>query len=77
MSTLTKKERDGLDDVFMSIHSNSDKYRKLKGISSLITAKDYKFSMHTLLEQAKQGLKETNFSHFLAYIAKKKKFLSK
>ena len=77
MSALTKKERDGLDDVFMSIHSNGDKYRKLKDISSLIMTKEYKFSMHSLLKQAKHGLKETNFSHFLAYIAKKKKFLSK
>lgn len=77
MSALTKKERDGLDDVFMSIHSNNKKYQKLKDISSLIMSREHKFSMQTLLEQAKQGLKETNLSHFLAYIAKKKKFLSK
>ena len=77
MSALTKKERDGLDEVFMSIHSNNNKYQKLKDISSLIISREHRFSMPTLLEQAKQGLKETNFSHFLAYIAKKKKFLSK
>lgn len=77
MSALTKKERDGLDEVFLSIHSNSDKYQKLKDISSLIVNRDYKFSMHTLLEQAKHGLKETNVSHFLAFISKKKKSLSK
>lgn len=77
MSALTKKERDGLDEVFMSIHSNSNKYQKLKYISSLIMTRGHDFSMHTLLKQAKHGLKETNLSHFLAYIAKKKKFLSK
>lgn len=77
MSALTKKERDGLDEVFMSIHSNNNKYQKLKDISSLIMTKQHDFSVKTLLEQAKHGLKETNLSHFLAYIAKKKKFLSK
>ena len=30
MSALTKKERDGLEDVFLSIHSHTDKYQKIK-----------------------------------------------
>ena len=77
MSALTKNERDGLEDVFLSIHSNQDKYQKIKEISSLIISKSNNFSMLKLLKQAKYGLKETNFSHFIAFIAKKKKNLSK
>ena len=77
MSALTKSERDGLDDVFLSIHANEDKYQKIKEISSLVLSKGGEFPISKLLKQAKYGLKETNFSHFMAFIAKKKKNLSK
>ena len=77
MSALTKSERDGLEDVFLSIQSNQDKYQKIKEISSLVISKGGEFSMSKLLKQAKYGLKETNLSHFIAVIAKKKKNLSK
>jgi len=77
MSALTKSERDGLEDVFLSIHSNEKKYQRIKEISSLLLTKSSDFSMSKLLKQAKYGLKETNFSHFIAFIAKKKKNLSK
>jgi hypothetical protein len=77
MSTLTKSERDGLEDVFLSIQSNHDKYKKIKEISSLIIYKGDGFSLKKLLKRAKYGLKETNFSHFLALVSKKKKNLSK
>ena len=39
MSTLSKSERDGLEDVFLSIHSNQDKYQKIKEISTLIISR--------------------------------------
>ncbi len=77
MSTLTKNERDGLEDVFMSIHTQSDKYKKLKEISSLILSKQSLLSTTKLLKQAGQGLKETNFSQLLLDFYKKKKNLSK
>ncbi|MEA2072466.1 MAG: hypothetical protein U9O86_02685 [Campylobacterota bacterium] len=77
MSTLTKNERDGLEDVFMSIHTQSDKYKKLKEISSLILSKQSLLSTTKLLKQAGQGLKETNFSQLLLNFYKKKKNLSK
>ena len=77
MSALTKKERDGLEDVFLSIHSNNEKYQKIKEISSLIMSNDTAINFTKLLKQAKYGLKETKISHFLAYISKKKKNLSK
>ncbi len=77
MSVLTKKERDGLEDVFLSIHSNSDKYQKIKEISSLIMNHNTAINFTDLLKQAKYELKETKISHFLAYLSKKKKNLSK
>jgi len=77
MGALTKSERDGLDDVFLSIHSNQDKFKKMKEISTLIISKKNDFSMVKLINQAKYGLKETSFSHFLDFISKKKKNLSK
>ena len=77
MGALTKSERDGLDDVFLSIHSNQDKFKKIKEISTLIMSRKNDFSMTKLINQAKYGLKETDFSHFIDFINKKKKNLSK
>jgi len=77
MSALTKNERDGLDDVFLSIHTHKNKYQKIKEISALIFSKETHLNMQKLLKQAKQGLKETKFSHFLLQLSKKKKNLSK
>ena len=77
MSALTKKERDGLEDVFLSIHSNSDKYQKIKEISSLVMNHNSTINFADLLKRAKYGLKETKISHFLVNLSKKKKNLSK
>ncbi len=77
MSALTKKERDGLEDVFLSIHSHNEKYQKIKEISSLIINNNTTINFSNLLKRAKYGLKETKISHFLAYLSKKKKNLSK
>ena len=77
MGALTKSERDGLDDVFLSIHSNQDKFKKMKELSTLIISKKNHFSMKKLINQAKYGLKETNLSNFIDIISKKKKNLSK
>jgi len=73
MSTLTKNERDGLEDVFLSIHSKN----KSRELLSLIMVKDRNLNLYILLKRAKAGLKESIFSHFFAFISKKKKFLSK
>ena len=77
MSALTKNERDGLEDVFLSIHSHTSKYRKFKEISTLIMIKNKKINPLKLFKRAKYGLKETKFINFLKKIAKKKKNLSK
>ncbi len=76
MGALTKNERDGLEDVFLSIHSVS-KYEKLKDLSALIITKPTALNVKKLVKQAKSGLKETKISHFLLKFAKKKKNLSK
>ncbi len=77
MGALTKNERDGLEEVFLSIHSGHEKYQKIKNISALIILKGNTLSVNTLIKHAKYGLKETNISHFIAYVTKKKKYLSK
>ena len=77
MSALTQNERDGLDDVFLSIHSNKDKLQKIKDLSTLIMSKTNKLSIQNMLKQAKYGIKESSFSHFLSFLSKKKKNLSK
>ena len=77
MSALTKNERDGLEDIFLSIHSHQEKYRKIKEISSLIMAKRGSLSLPKLVKVAKVGLNETKLSHLIAFLSKKKKNLSK
>jgi phosphoribosyl-AMP cyclohydrolase len=77
MSTLTKNERDGLEEVFLSIQTNKQRYEKMKEISSLIVSRSNSFNMLKLLIQAKNSLKETKISHFVDYLSKKKKKLSK
>ena len=77
MGTLTKSERDGLDEVFLSIHTSQDRFKKIKEISSLIISGSNKLSMKELIKQAKYGLKETKLEHFMTFLAQKKKNLSK
>ena len=77
MSTLTQSERDGLDDVFLSIHSDNNSYKRIKELSTLVISKKNDYSMKKFFKQAKYGVKATNFSHFLSFLGKKKKNLSK
>jgi len=76
MGALTKKERDGLEDVFLSIQSRN-RYEKIKNLSTLVISKPIHINFKKLLKQANYGLKETKLSHFLLKFAKKKKNLSK
>ena len=68
MGTLTKSERDGLEDVFLSMHSNGAKFH---------ISKDISLSMSSLLKRAKLGLQEGKISRFITILSKKKKYLSK
>ncbi len=77
MGILTKNERDGLEDVFLSIHTSTNKYKKIKDLSALIMTHETTLNFKKLLKQAKSGLKETKFSDFLLKYTKKKKNLSK
>jgi len=77
MGTLTQSERDGLEDVFLSIHSNKIKYNKIKELSSLIYSKEISFFLSNLLKRAKTGLKDSKLSNFMTILGKKKKNLSK
>jgi len=77
MSALTQKERDGLDDVFLSIQTHTNKYQKFKEISSLLMTHQTSFDFTNLLKQAKHGLKRTKISYLFLKYSKKKKNLSK
>ncbi len=77
MSTLTKQERDGLEEIFLSIQKNSNKQTKLKEIFSSIISKDISLNASKFLKVAKLGLKESKLSRFMTYFGKKKKNLSK
>jgi len=77
MNTLSKNERDGLEDVFLSIHANQDKFQRIKELSALIISKKNDFSMTKLLKVAKYGINENKFSNFFSFITQKKKNLSK
>ena len=77
MSVLTNKERDGLEDVFLSIHTNSEKYKKIKNLSSLLFAINFDFSAPKLLKQVKLGIKESKLSNLLTKYTKKKRNLRK
>ena len=76
MSALTQNERDGLDDVFLSIHTHTDKYDRFKELASLIIKHNPSFNFIKLLKQAKYGLKETNLSQYVSKLREKKKNLS-
>lgn len=77
MGTLTKQERDALEDVFLSIQSNVSGYKKFKDLSSLIIASEISTVVSKLLKRAKFGLKKAKTSQFISFFDKKKKYLSK
>jgi hypothetical protein len=77
MSALTKQERDGLEEIFLSIGKNSNKYSRLKEFSSLILSKTISLNTPKFLKMAKTGLKESKLSQFITLFIKKKKNLSK
>jgi len=77
MSTLTQNERDGLDDVFLSIHTHNSSYLNFKKISTIFTSQQKTINIRNLINEAKVGLKETKLHSLLSTFSKKKKNLSK
>lgn len=73
MGALSKHERDGLDELFFSINQNRNRHKKrfvclLPRQSKLII---------DLLSEIKQRLKKRSNLHFMRFLGKKKKNLSK
>ena len=77
MSALTKQERDGLEDIFLSISKSGNKYSRLREFRPLILSKNISLRTSKFLKMARIGLKETKLSQFMALLSKKKKNLSK
>ncbi len=77
MNALTQQERDGLEDVFLSIHTNKNKYNKIRVLTSLIIDTNISSVAAKLLKQAKIGLKKKKSFYFFSFFNKKKKSLSK
>ena len=75
MSALTNKERDGLEDVFLSIHSTGKSYLNIKDFYSLVVTNRISISLSYLLKRAKFGLKKGKTSQFSSFFTKKKKAL--
>ena len=70
MSVLTQKEKEALEDVFLSIHNNKNIVSKLKDNFILNSSKkDFKF--------IKNGKIRENFHKFSTQIGKLKNFISK
>jgi len=76
MGTLTNKERDALEDVFLSIHTSNNSYLNIKDLYSIIAENKISLSLSYLLKRAKFGLKRAKTSHLSSYLDKKKKPLS-
>ncbi|MGE0738626.1 hypothetical protein [Sulfurimonas sp.] len=78
MSALTQQERDGLEDVFLSIQTTGEKrYKKAKELSSLFIATNISSVASKVLKRAKIGLKKRKNLYFFSFFNKKKKSLSK
>ena len=68
MGMLTSKERDALEDVFLSIHSKKSLFNILKQVATFL---------HNSSKQAKMGAKIDKIHKFIHIFYKKKKNLSK
>ena len=77
MGTLTKKEREGLEDVFLSIHTDNQKFQRLRDLSQLLIHKNLHFSLQRLLKDVNKGLKGANIENLLLFLDKTKKHLRK
>ncbi len=77
MSTLTKDERNGLEDVFLSIHTNKAKYHRLKELVTLSLLNEIKQQYKKIIKMTKYKPTLVKFSKFFTKTEKKKKYLSK
>ena len=77
MSSLTQKERDALDEIFLAIHSKNEKNEKMKKILIFLVSSKSKFKVRKYLIQALIREKTPKALHLLSDLLKKKNFLSK
>ncbi|MDF1874375.1 hypothetical protein JHD48_01350 [Sulfurimonas sp. SAG-AH-194-I05] len=77
MSVLSQREREALDDVFLSIHTNNRKFGKMKEILPLIIPDKNNLFLKKHLNHLLHGFKSKSFVNLIRFYIKKKKFLSK
>ena len=77
MSGLTTKEREGLEDIFLSIQPQKNNLLEMKNILSLFITKNNDNIFLKITKEAKYGLNRTSFLSFSSINSKKKKNLSK
>lgn len=77
MNTLTEKERNGLEDVFNSIHADKTKYSISHYLSSFLLIDKSTIQTRIFTHRLKKSIKSTKLSQFIINYSKKKKNLSK
>ena len=75
MSALTKNERNGLEDIFLSIHVNKTKDQKFRKLAYAFIYKHISIKAYNLLKRAKNKQKKMKFTYFLTHLTKQKKNL--
>ncbi len=77
MGTLTKKERDALEDVFLSIQTPQHTLQKYTDFTTFFSLSTHYLSSPNYLKQVLKRVKEGKKSTFFTNYLKKKKNLSK
>lgn len=77
MSTLTKKEREGLEDVFLSIHTDTQKLKKLTHLSIILIHKISVIPAKALRYKDRFASNASKLAQLFGKTGKKKKNLSK
>ena len=77
MSGLTAKEREGLEDIFLSIQPQKTNLLKSHDLLSLFITKNSDKKFFNIVKEAKDGLNRVSFPLFSSINTKKKKNLSK
>ncbi len=77
MSILTQKEREGLEDVFLSINKPQGIFDRIKSITKLWKQFYFRKKAQTPFQIAPTGNFRDKSSIFFEFFSKVKKFLSK
>ena len=77
MSILTQNEREGLEEVFLSIKTSTSRYEKLKSFIVLWIGIQSKKSVQKPLKALPAGKFRDKFTKIFGFFTKVKKILSK